>query len=499
MNAAILYEDGLKLSALGRHTEAIARFEQALAAKPDDARVLFALGNTARVLGLPRPAEEFFRRVLALEPERVEALVNLANLLRANADFAAARALLTPVLSRNPDCAELWLTLGSVHRELGDTAAAEIHYREALARKPDYPAALGNLADLLSDSGAIDEALSLYDRALKREPDNAQLRLNRSIMHLRLGNLKAGWRDYAGRLKIPGKAPVADHRLPNWAGGTLKRTRLLVTAEQGVGDQIMFASTIPDLAARAKSEGGSVILECEPRLVSLFARSFADVTVKPSRMETKADVTTAHYGWLKAIGGANAAIEMGSIPRWLRGDLSAFPNSNAYLIPDEAEKAHWREVFGQAIGICWRSGKLGGVRNLQYAPLEAWARFIRDLPREIVSVQYDATAGEIAALASLSGRKIIVPETIDQKQELDRTAALLSALDCVISAPTAVSWLAAATGVPTYKILYDVSWTAFGQDHEPFAPSCRCMTPDQAGDWDTVFGKTLSEIRSRFS
>ncbi|HEV2563167.1 MAG TPA: tetratricopeptide repeat protein [Rhizomicrobium sp.] len=499
MNAATYYEDGLKLSAKGRHAEAISRFEQALAARPDDSRVLFALGNTARTLGMPKPAEEFFRRVLALEPERIEALVNLANLLRANGNPQAAENLLAPALSRNPQSAELWLTLGSACREMGDAARAEIHWHEALRLNPDYPAALGNLADLLADAGKVDEALQLYDRALKREPDNAQARLNRAVLHLLRGNLKDGWRDYSARLKISVKAPICDHRLPKWAGGSLKRTRLLVTAEQGVGDQIMFASMIPDLAARAAAENGSVILECEPRLAPLFARSFPNVTVKPSQMETKAGVTTAYYGWLKNIGGANNAIEMGCLPRWLRSGISDFPQPNAYLVLDAEERARWKNAFegagsGPFIGICWRSSKMGGSRDLQYAPLQDWANFISALPGTIVCAQYDATAEEIASLEAMSGRKIFVPSGIDQKQELDRACAMLSALDAVISAPTAVSWLAAGGGVPTYKILYDTSWTAFGQTFEPFAPACRLMMPDVAGNWASVFEKTLAEI-----
>jgi tetratricopeptide (TPR) repeat protein len=492
------YSDGLRLSAEGRHADAIVRFEHALAHKPDDTRVLFALGNTARALGLARPAAEFFRKVLALEPERLEALVNLANLLRANGDFAAAEALLAPALARAPEAAELWLTLGSVHREKGDRTRAEALYREALARRADYPAALCNLADLLCDAGNTGEALALYDRAIKREPHNAQAKLNRAVLHLLSGNLKDGWRDYAARLKIPGKAPICDHNLPRWDGGTLRNRRLLVTAEQGVGDQIMFASLFPELIACAQAGGGHILIECEPRLVTLFARSFPQAGVKPARMENKGGTVVSHYDWLKAAGGANCAIEMGGLPKFLRGDLSRFPAPHAYLLPDAVQAAQWREAIGNgSIGICWRSGKSGGGRSLQYAPLEAWADFLRDLPGTIVSVQYDASAEEIAALESASGRKIFVPAGIDQKQELDRACALFSVLDAVVSAPTAVSWLAAGAGVPTYKILYDTSWTAFGQTHEPLAPSCCCVMPNVAGDWRSAFRKALGALAAR--
>jgi tetratricopeptide (TPR) repeat protein len=497
--AARDYEEGLRFSRAGRHAEAIGCFERALLISPNDPRVLFALGNTARALGLPRPAEDFYRRVLAAEPQRIEALVNLANLLRGNGQFAAAAAVLEPALSRNPDSPELWLALGSVHREAGDKITASRDYEKALALRPDYPAALVNLADLAAERGERGEALSLYGRAIKREPHNAQAKLNRAVLHLEAGNLAQGWRDYAARLKIPSKAPVCDHKLPRWNGASLKRTRLLVTAEQGIGDELMFASTIPDLARRASKEGGSIILECEARLVTLFARAFPNVTVKPSDRATQDGKVVSRFGWLKSAGGANAAIEMGSVPQVLRDDVLAFPNPHAYLIPDAAEAARWREIFAfnapaPFIGICWRSGKTGGARHIQYAPLDAWAEFLRESPGTIVCAQYDAAADEIAALESASGRTIIVPGTLDQKNELDRTCAMLSALDVVVSAPTAVSWLASGTGVPTLKVLYDTSWTGFGQAYEPFAPSCRLLMPETPGDWSSVFAKAAAEI-----
>ncbi len=485
MNA---YEEGLRLSRRGNHALAIERLEQALAHSPDDARVLFALGNTARALGLARPAEAFFRRVLSAEPDRLEALVNLANLLRSQGYFHQAEQILRPALARNPTSPELLLTLGSLYRETGDPGRAEEHYRQALAQRPDYGPALGNLADLLADDGDVEEALALYDRVLRQDKDDAQARMNRAVLRLLHGHLKDGWRDYAARLRLDGKVPVATHRLARWDGSPLRRRRLLVTAEQGVGDQIMFASMIPELAAQT-----AIILECEPRLVSLFARSFANVTVRPWDAETKGGVTTTSYGWLKSVGGANCAIEMGTMPRFLRGSIDRFPKPHAYLVPDADEVGRWRSRFaGQpSIGICWRSGKTGGHRALQYAPLPVWAEFVREWRGNVVCAQYDATQDEIAELEKLSGRRIVVPQEIDQKNELDRACAMLRALDAVVSAPTAVSWLAAAAGVPTYKILYDTSWTSFGETYEPFAPACMCVMPQHRGDWAECFARTL--------
>jgi Flp pilus assembly protein TadD len=493
------YDQGLKLSSQGRHLEAISCFEQALVERPDDVRTLFALGNTARALGLAQPAAEFFRKVLVLEPERLEALVNLANLLRAQGQFDAARALLEPALARNPQEPDLLLTLGSAWRESGDNARAMECYRAALAARPQHPAALSNLADLLSDDGELEEARSLYDRAIKADPRNAQARLNRAVLHLLTGNLKEGWRDYAARSDIAGKVPAAKLSLTEWRGENLKRTRLLVRGEQGVGDQIMFMSVMHDLLARAENDGGAIVLECEPRLVSLLARSFPGAAMKPQSLATVNGTVIADYGWLKAAGGANAVALMGSLPRWLRPNLDSFPKQNIFLTPDAAEQAHWKNIFANLgptplMGICWRSGKSGGHRSVQYAPLEAWGAFLRNVPGTLISCQYDAMPDEIAALENLSGRKIFVPPALDQKNELDRTSAMLSVLDVLVSAPTAVSWLGAGAGTRTLKLLYDTSWTAFGQAYEPLAPSCQCIMPGVRGDWRDVFEKSAALI-----
>jgi ADP-heptose:LPS heptosyltransferase len=231
----------------------------------------------------------------------------------------------------------------------------------------------------------------------------------------------------------------------------------------------------------------------------LFARSFEDVSVHASRMEARGEEVFASYDWLKEAGGADLAIEMGSLPLHLRDDAAMFPRPNAFLDADEIETLNWQRTLSSAaegpfIGICWRSGKLTSGRALNFAPLKDWAAFIRDMPGTPVCVQYDATPEEIDVLGELSGKTVVVPGGIDQKQELDRACALLSALDAVVSAPTAVCWLAAGAGIPTFKIQRDAAWTSFGCDYEPFAPAARCIVPDEAGDWAGCFGKALSAL-----
>ena len=136
-----------------------------------------------------------------------------------------------------------------------------------------------------------------------------------------------------------------------------------------MGDQILFASVIPDLLARAEAEGGSICWNASPGSKSLFARSFPGATVRPARLKTINGIPVADYGWLKQVGGVNAASLMGSLPRYLRVRLEDFPKPHKFLVPDADETARWKESFGpDAVGICWRSGKLGGHRSIGICP-----------------------------------------------------------------------------------------------------------------------------------
>jgi cytochrome c-type biogenesis protein CcmH/NrfG len=478
---------GLALAEKGRWTEAISAYETALGERPNDPAILFALGRAALALGSLDAAIGFFARVLAYDPDRIEAIVKLAEAYASATRHADAIELLQSTLPRRPEEPVLWLTLGNIVRELNDLSNAETFFREALRLKPKSAEAMGNLADLLFDRGEIEEADALYERALKIAPQNAQLHLNRALLLLHQGNLEEGWRAYEWRLRIPSRAIERNHGLKRWAGKPRNGASLLVCAEQGLGDQILFASCLSDAA-----KDGHLIIECEPRLVPLFARSFRAATVQTQDARREGTHHVMDYAWLKSLPRPDSFIELASLPFYLRSSSDNFPSPNSYLRADPNQKDEWTKwaaSLGEKpkIGLCWRSGKTGGLRSAQYAPLEAWAKFAQSLTATFICTQYDARTEEIEALQSKAGIKLHIPPGVDQKNDIDRTAALISSLDVVVSAPTAVASLSGALGVPTLKLLFDKSWTSFGRDYEPMMPSCKCLKPSRAGDWADVF------------
>lgn len=493
------YESGLKALSARDFAGAIAAFEAALAANPAPERqsaILFALANAARGIGHVRAAEDLYGRVLAQEPDRREALVNLSNLLRSQARYREAQVLLGEALERHRDAAELWLALGHVMREIGDRDNARLFFAEALRLKPSSVAARASIGDLLCDLGDAAGALAAYEGALRKEPDNARIRYNRALLLLAEGRLAAGWRDHALRFAAADPPLVFEHGLPAWRGEALAGGGLLVCAEQGLGDQVIFASCL-DEAIRRASPGASII-ECEPRLVALFARSFPSAEVRPYTLVEQGGIKRMTYA-PGALDGLSHAVALGDLPALLRPRLELCPAPHAYLKPDVTERAHfalWLETLGPGprIGVSWRSANMGGLRALQFAPRADWGAFLRDLPGVLVCLQYDATAEECAALATEAGRPLAIPPDLDQKNALDRVAGLLSALDAVVTAPTAVSALAAGIGTPTLKILYDRTWTALGGDTEPLAPACHLIRPDRAGHWPQTFERARARL-----
>ena len=482
------YDQGIAALEDGRHADAIAALEQALAGNPNDPAVLFALGEAAARIGLHQAAARFFEETLRVAPERHEATIALSRAMTAMMRHGDAIESLRAALAGAPEHMGLWLALGNAVRETGDVENAETFYREALRLNPDSVEARGNLADLVFDAGGITEALALYDEAVRRAPDNAQLRVNRALALLSKGDVEGGWRDYEWRLKIPGRAIERRNAPPRWQGEPRGGRPLLVMTEHGVGDQIAFAAFLPQML-----EDGPLALECDPRLAALLARSLPAVTVGAQTVRREGTALSTDNGWSH---GAALSIELGSLPLMCGGKPAA---PEPFLKPDPAEAARWRawrETLGPrpAIGISWRSGLKGGLRDSQYAPLARWAQFAGKLDASIVVAQYGAEPSEIAALEGLSGKTLHVPPGLDQRDELDRTAAMLSVLDGVVSAPTAVASISGALGVPTYKVLHYRSWTSLGADREPFMPSVACMTPEHAGQWRQVFEKTLSRL-----
>ncbi|MDQ2106195.1 tetratricopeptide repeat protein, partial [Azospirillum isscasi] len=453
---------GTVLLALGRAPEAVRRFRLALALQPAAAAALTNLGNALEAAqDLPAAAAAHRRATLA-DPALAEAHDNWGTVLTRLGALDRAEERHRHALRLAPDRGDGWLNLGVVLRRLGRLDEARRALVHALALAPGQGDALANLGRLLRDRSEDVAAERWCRRALALEPGHPAAAFNLGLLDLARGDLAAGWAGYDARFRardLSGAARAVP--VPAWEGEDPSGLRLLVWAEQGVGDEILFAGCLDGLIERA----GAVVVECDRRLVPLFARSFPRAEWRPAPADPGAPCT-----------GIDRHVAMGSLPRWLRPRLDRFPPRRFFLTADPERAALWRERVGAlgsglTVGIAWRSGLMTAERRGAYAPLADWGAVFAVPGVRFVTLQYGDCAAEIADAERRFGVTIHRWDDLDLKDDLDGVAALMSVLDLVVTPASSVGELAGALGVPVWRFGPRRDWTALGTGVRPWFPA----------------------------
>ena len=448
-----------------------------------------------RVEALDRRGEEAratgaYEDFLAANPGHRGATVALAwrQYRRGRRDSAAE--LLEALIVRDASAKEGLSLLGLVlAREFGDFARGETLLRRALEVDPGFDAARSNLGWVLGEGRRFGEALACFDEVLARRPDDHETRLMRAHLNLKRGEFAAAWDDFEARHESMDalERPFAFRR---WRGELLDRRALLVTAEQGIGDQIMFASCLPDVLACA--QGGRCWVEAEPRLVTLFARSFLSASVRASVLNEPS------VPWLAQTGEIDFQIPIGSLPAMFRRSRAAFPDHRGYLRADPQRVAYWRRRLSECgpppwIGISWRGGAPTNRRYLRSIDFHLLLASLRGCGTAI-SLQYGDCAEEVARSSAPGNTR--VPHWPEALADYDETAALVCALDRVVSVCTAIVHLAGALGQPVWVLVpWAPEWRYLAEGQTmPWYPSARLFRQDTPGDWEGVLHRVHEEF-----
>jgi hypothetical protein len=267
---------------------------------------------------------------------------------------------------------------------------------------------------------------------------------------------------------------------PVWQGGALAGRRLLVIGEQGLGDEIMFASCVPDLLAR----GADCAIECSAKLEGLFRRSFPDAVVYTGRPDKSIPQHLSE-------SGIDCEIPLGSLPRHFRRSHEDFPGHRGYLVADPSRIARWRAELaalgdGLKVGISWQGGSHLSRRPVRSLALAQWLPVLRTSGVHFVDLQYTDSAADIAELERSSGVRIHHWQAVCDDYE--DTAAMVCALDLVISVCTAVIHLGGALGRPVWVLApYSPEWRyGIAGETMPWYPSVRIIRQREYGVWEPV-------------
>lgn len=505
-------------------------YRQALRLRPDFVNAWISLGILLRSTGRSAEAETCQREALRLEPENFQAALGLGNSLLSQLRSAEAAEYLRLAVRLNPKSSKAHLSLGwalfdmTSHGEAAECFIDALRLDLAGTEAPDglarslsriesldsivellstateaRPEAIGlwlSLAESRAAASQIGEAATLYEKALARMPADAEVRFQYSRFLLRSGNFAEGWKYYESRLAGEhGSVGIANRNAlgrPQWRGEPLAGRTLFILGEQGIGDELMFASIFPE----AIRDAGHCVIACDERLEPLFRRSFPTATIDGKLRGRQEGVRT-----LQQLRQFDCWIAAGSLPRLYRSSIERFPAHTGYVVADGARAAHWRTRLtalgpGRKIGLSWRGGSAGSAKAARRSLTLAQLRPVLTAPgAHFISLQYgDCTEELAAANAALDVPIHHWQEAID---DYDETAALVSELDIVVTVCTAVVHLAGALGRRVWVLAPLVPAAAYGWKGPsmPWYPQTRVFRQPAQDLWDPVITEIAQAIR----
>lgn len=481
---------GTALVRLGRLEDALMSFDQAAARMPGHPAILLGRGNVLRGLHRLDEALASFDEAIAGSHGYAEAWLNRGNILRDMKRFEAAAESYRRAVDLRPDLAITHLNLGNALRDLDVPLEALASYERALAADPNSADALINRGIVLADLRRFDEALACFEQVVARlenadtaHPSLAEAYWNMALVKLLLGDFESGWRLYEWRWRREqGTASRHTERhfpQPKWLGdGDIAGKTLLITSEQGLGDILQFCRYAPLVAER----GARVLLEAPAPLAHVLVTLPGEVTILDG-------------------GGPLPDFDLHcpvmSLPLAFGTRLTSVPNATPYLGVGDEKRRAWQFRLGTRrlprIGLAW-SGSAShagdGKRSLRLDSLVP----LLSLPLEFHVLQKDIRPHDEAVLRENDA----LHRHDTELNDFSDTAALIDAMDLVITVDTSVAHLAGALGRETWLLLPfapDFRWLLDRTD-SPWYPGMTLFRQRARGDWAGVVADVAARLGS---
>jgi Tfp pilus assembly protein PilF len=441
-------------------------FRSALTAGHDDVEIHHHLGFIARERGDIDEAAARYADAVERAPGNAHVLTNLGDCRRAQDRHAEAIALFRRALAITPDEAPVLSNLGRSYLAIKRPDLAIPYLEKSLAIAPDEIPVLGDYAICLCSSGRYADSLPVYRHMYRVLPSCNDARYLESLALLALGDYENGWRRHEVRWYARlGQELRRAMPGPYWTGeDDLTGQSILIHAEQGHGDTIMYLRYIPMLRERAER----VVLEVHPALKSLLEGT-PDLY---ARGEDLPRVST-HCSFM-------------SLPRAFRTTLETIPNDVPYLTVPHRTLETWRDRLGpkdsrRRIGVAWTGASRVWNRSI---PLRQLKPLLQRDDCQFHVLQTDMEPGDREIMATL-------PDLVDHSQDLESfadTAAIAACMDLIVTVDTALGHLAGALALPVWTMLpfgAEYRWRLSGET-SPWYPTMRLFRQPALSDWPGV-------------
>lgn len=388
-----------------------------------------------------------------------------------------------------PGNAAIWHNIGKCYHEKQQEEKAEEYFKKALKLNPSFYNSLEGLAMCSVNRGRFGEAIAYANRALAEDPEALEAKLNRGIAYLALKRWREGWRDYNYNIGIDkNRKELTYGKESRWDG--TKGLDVVCYGEQGIGDEISFASCLPDLIRDSKS----VTIECDGRLERLFQRSFPMTKVYGTRYKE-------NRPW-KSDKTFDARVPLGQLPYFYRKKDEDF-SGNPYLIPNPQMRLQWKALLESLgtkpkIGIAWTGGIPKTGQKRRTVGLDTFGPLFNAIDAEWVSLQYKDTDG-IKGAEEKYGVKIHDWHWGNRDWDYDQTVALISELDLVISVCTSVVHVAGGLGKECWCLVpHFPMWRYLNEgDWFPWAKSVKLFR-QKGNEWpiDVLLAKLKDKVNA---
>lgn len=479
-----LTELAKQLMGLGRFDLATKIYAKWTELEPKSAMAWSNLGASMVRLQFVNEAKTVLMHALSIDPNFKEARINLSGVLQELKDHKEQLVNALETVKLDPKSSIAFNNLGTALNDNGFRAEARHAFETALLLEPNSFFAkfnLAKIASMMEDYPVAIQSLEtlLKDSLEKGSADADIIRFNLSEDYLKVGRIKEGWDfyDYGFSRNIPliiSRHPLRKFNVPEWSGQELKaEEKLMIWREQGIGDEIMFGSLLPQVASKSEN----LIFECSDKLRSIFARSLPEFTVRQQLFDPAKNLSPTSFDY-------QYHLPIGSLGKFFLNQQQHFTRTSSYLKADPDRVDFFRKRLSiyeerKLIGICWRSGILSVNRNQDYTVLEDWTDILLTPNSTIVNLQYGECEEELLTVEKKLGIEIVRWNDVDLKDDMESVCAIMKNLDLVVSVGTAVAQTAGALGVPTI-LLARYDWNFLGQrDVYPWFPSVHPLVVDR--------------------
>lgn len=462
----LLCNFGNLLMQMDQPEPALQQFDRAIALQPGPALFHYNRGNVLMRLMRYRDAVSAFDRAIEREPRHVDAWNNRGNGLLEAGDIDAALQSFDRALLIEPAFSDALVNKGHALLEAARPSEAMICFQQAQTLEAENASAADGLGMAQQRLGQFDAAIASFDRAIALDPAFYEARYNRALLGLFLQEHGTAWDGYETRFQVPVAMRSLRKNPQSLATFSAKRKwggkedtgagGLAVWAEQGIGDQILFSTLLPDLCGSVDA----ITWEVDPRLLPAYQRSIPGVTFVPISDPPARELVEA-----------NSHVAMASLPRYFRRDAEAYARQPQHILrADPGREAFYAEALGAGprVALSWRSFRRGWAGQEKSASLKDFLPLLELAGISWVDVQYGDTDAERAELNRI-GASLRHFDHLDYRDDLEDVLAILSVCDLLVTTSNASAHFAAALGKPV--------WLIFPGNRPPF----HYWVPDAAG------------------